>query len=136
MAGKPIATKGMTCPLWRKDVSRVCHTCAWFSHVEGVNPQTGARVDEWMCAITMQVLATLEAAKAATAGSATTQELRNDLHAERKTQTRLLMSRPLGQTDDRQVIAFHDKTQRQLIGDNHDGQRTIRDTEKTEGDRA
>ncbi len=127
---RPRAIAGLTCPLWRKDVSKVCHTCAWFSHIEGVNPQTGARVDEWMCAMNMQVLATLEAAKAATAGGAVTQELRNDLQSERKSQTRLLMSRPIGLSDDRQAVMIHDKTPRQLIGDSH-GQRALCDSEET-----
>ena len=85
----------MRCPLERCDVSRVCHKCAWFTHVEGIHPQTGERVDKWMCAQVMQVLATLEAAKAATAGGAVTQELRNDMHRERQAQTRLLFSRPI-----------------------------------------
>lgn len=95
MSGKPIAAPGMRCPLERSDVSKVCHKCAWFTHVEGTHPQTGARVDQWMCAQVMQVLVTLEAAKAATAGGAVTQELRNDLHRERSVQTRLLLTRPL-----------------------------------------
>lgn len=95
MTGKPIAVKGEFCPLWRRDVSKVCHTCAWFSRIEGVHPQTGERVDMWKCAISLQVIATLEAAKAATMGGATTQELRNDLHRDRQSQTRLLASTPM-----------------------------------------
>lgn len=94
MTGKPIAVKGEFCPLWRRDVSKVCNTCAWFSHIEGVHPQTGERVDMWKCAISLQVIATLEAAKAATVGGATTQALRNDMHQDRQSQTRLLSSRP------------------------------------------
>ena len=95
MTGKPIAKPGLNCPLYRKDVSKVCYKCAWFNHIEGVNPQTGARVDEWMCAQNMQVLATLESAKASNASGAVTQELRNDMHRERQAATRLLYSRPL-----------------------------------------
>lgn len=89
---RPRCKPGLYCPLWRKDVSKVCHSCAWFSRVTGVDPQTGAAVDHWACAITMQVLATLDAAKAAHAGGATTQELRNDLLRERQQQARLLFS--------------------------------------------
>lgn len=91
--GKPIADPGMKCPLWRKDVSKVCHTCAWYGSIAGKHPQTGQPVDQWQCAITLTVLSTLETAKATHEAGATTQELRNDLYVERTTQTRLLMSR-------------------------------------------
>lgn len=94
---RPHCKPGLYCPLWRKDVSKVCHTCAWFSHVTGTDPQTGAPVSQWMCAQTMMVLATMDAAKAAYEGGAVTQHLRNDLLAERQQQARLLISRPLMQ---------------------------------------
>ena len=96
MSGKPIATPGMRCPLWRKDVSKVCHTCAWFTRIQGYHPQTGEPLDQWLCAQSAQVLATLDAGKAATAGAATTQELRNDLRLERSRHTRLIASKVLG----------------------------------------
>ncbi len=97
MNWKPPAPKGMRCPLERKDVSRVCHRCAWYTEIKGTHPQTGAQLEQWMCAQTAVVLTTLEAAKAATEGGAVTQELRNDMQRERQAQTRLLMSRPLPQ---------------------------------------
>ena len=90
--GKPIADKGLNCPLWRKDVSKVCHTCAWYGPITGVHPQTGERVDAWQCAITSTVLAVLETAKCAAEGGAATQELRNDMHVDRQAQTRLLLT--------------------------------------------
>lgn len=97
MTWKPPAPKGMRCPLERKDVSRVCHYCAWYTEIKGTHPQTGAPIEQWMCAQTAVVLTTLEAAKAANEGGAVTQELRNDMQRERQAQTRLLLSRPLPQ---------------------------------------
>lgn len=95
MTGGPVAPKGTTCPLFRKDVSRVCHTCAWYTRIQGIHPQTGEQLDKWMCAITATVLATLDAGKAATVGAATTQELRNDMQRERVQHTRVLATQLL-----------------------------------------
>ena len=108
MTGGPIAPKGTICPLHRKDVSRVCHTCAWYTRIQGVNPQTGEHLDKWLCAITAQVLAVLDVGKAATAGAATTQELRNDMKRERGQQTRLLATQLLPNNNGRLLIQGND----------------------------
>lgn len=47
---KPRAKPGMTCPLWKRDMSKVCHTCEWWTQLRGTNPQ-GGEIDEWGCAI-------------------------------------------------------------------------------------
>ena len=41
--------KGPICPL----IKKVCigHDCAWYGHMEGINPQTGKPVDSWDCSI-------------------------------------------------------------------------------------
>lgn len=96
---KPVAAPGLRCPMFRKDVSKVCHTCAWFTQIEGIHPHTGDRMDKWMCAMSAQVLVTIDAGRQAAASAETTQELRNDLHRERQAQTRLLLSRSLVQTE-------------------------------------
>lgn len=103
MTGKPIAAAGLRCPLWRKDVSKVCHICVWFTRIQGYHPQTGEQLDQWMCAQSAQVLATLDAGKAATGGAAATQELRNDLQIERGRHTRLIASKPLLLSNDKRV---------------------------------
>lgn len=105
--GKPIADPGMNCPLWRKDVSRCCHLCAWYSPVRGVHPQTGEHIDLWQCAMSNLVLTTLETAKAAAEGGAITQELRNDQHRERQAQTRVLAMRV---REDMPPLLAHDKS--------------------------
>lgn len=97
MTGKPIADRGLMCPLFRKDVSKVCHTCAWYTRIAGMHPQTGDHMEKWMCAQTAVVLTTIDAGRAAAEGSATTQELRNDLQRERVGQARLLASRAIVQ---------------------------------------
>lgn len=91
----PIAAPGSICPLRGKDVSKVCHVCAWYVLLEGIHPQTGERLNRWMCAVTAQVLTSIDAGRAAAETGATVQELRNDHLHERKAQTKLLLSRPL-----------------------------------------
>ena len=104
MTGKPIAAPGMRCPLWRKDVSKCCHQCAWFTQIRGKHPQTGEHLDQWMCAQVAVVLTTLEVGKATHEAGATTQALRNDLQTERENPTRLLASRPLNSAAPRALI--------------------------------
>lgn len=108
MTGKPIAAPGTRCPLWRKDVSKVCHTCEWYSRIQGMHPQTGEQLDKWMCAVTAQLLATLDAGKAATVGAATTQELRNDMQRERTQHTRVLASQLI--TNNNSPLLLTDKS--------------------------
>lgn len=92
---RPHCKPGLKCPLMRKDVSKVCHNCAWFSRITGTDPQTGAPVDHWACAMNMTVLATIDAGRASREAAATTQELRNDMQRERQRHTKLLMSQAL-----------------------------------------
>lgn len=88
------ADPGKICPLHRRDVSKVCHTCAWFVELVGANPQTGEPVTRGQCAITAQVVATLEAARGGHNAASATQELRNDLDRNQKQATRILSQQP------------------------------------------
>lgn len=107
---KPKAAAGMFCPLWRKDVSKVCHSCAWFSCVSGVHPQTGDRLERWECAVTAQVIATLEAARASHSTADVTQQLRNDQQRERQAHTRLLTTQLLRSNGEPRHIEHVERT--------------------------
>src|ERR1700690_1856044 len=48
---RPRAAKGLNCPLHKKDMSLVCHKCPWWTHLQGTNPNSGDKVNEWSCAI-------------------------------------------------------------------------------------
>lgn len=91
------AAPGLYCPFWRKDVSKVCHTCAMWVPVSGQHPMTGERIDQWMCAITAQFLATVSVARNTNETCASVQEMRSDHQTERATQARLLGLRPAAQ---------------------------------------
>lgn len=53
---KPRAAKGTFCPLWRKDKSKVCHTCEFWVRLYGRNPNPKDPhnpdvIDDWRCAV-------------------------------------------------------------------------------------
>lgn len=76
---KPAATKGLNCPLYKKDVSKVCHTCAWYILVRGTNPNTGKEIDAWDCAVGWLPTLSIETAKEVRQGAAATESFRNDV---------------------------------------------------------
>jgi len=45
----PRGPKDLYCPMWRKTMDKVCHTCPLWMHIKGVNPNTGQEVDRWSC---------------------------------------------------------------------------------------
>lgn len=66
---------GSFCPLLKKDCVQL--KCAWFMQLRGTNPNTGAEVDEWMCAITALPMLQVEVAKETRQGAAATESFRN-----------------------------------------------------------
>ncbi len=67
------------CPLWRKKMSAVCHTCPWWVQLRGTNPNTGAEVDGWECSITAMPLLQIETAKQTRQAGAATESFRNEM---------------------------------------------------------
>jgi len=47
----PHADEGTNCPLFQKDMSEVCHKCAWWTRVMGKDPQSENMIDDWRCAV-------------------------------------------------------------------------------------
>ncbi|WP_219117021.1 hypothetical protein [Janthinobacterium sp. UMAB-56] len=68
---------GKFCPLIKKDCLQL--GCSWFTQVRGKNPQTGADVDEWACAIVWMPLLTINTADEVRQCAAATESLRNEL---------------------------------------------------------
>lgn len=75
----PPAEKGTMCPLHKKDVSTVCHKCAWYFRITGKNPQTEETVDDWRCAIAWSPMLLINAAQETRQGAAATENFRNEL---------------------------------------------------------
>jgi hypothetical protein len=68
---------GTFCPLIKKDCVQL--QCAWFTQLRGTHPQTGAEIDEWMCAISAMPMLQIEVAKETRQGAAATESFRNEM---------------------------------------------------------
>lgn len=79
MQQRPIADKGTICPLWKKDVSKVCHACPWWLHIRGTNKNTGDDVDNWGCAIGFLPMLLIENAQMQNRAGAAIESFRNEL---------------------------------------------------------
>lgn len=76
---KPHGPVDLVCPLHRCKMSKVCHTCPWWGPVRGRNPNTGAEVDHWNCAIALLPMLTINVANETRQGAAATESFRNEV---------------------------------------------------------
>jgi hypothetical protein len=79
MATIPRAEPGLYCPLWRKPMEKVCHTCPWWMEIRGRNANTGKDIDSWGCAVGFLPMLLIENAQQTRGAAAATETLRNDL---------------------------------------------------------
>lgn len=75
----PPGPKDVYCPLWRKPMAKVCHTCAFYVKGESTNQQTGQRSETWSCAVPMLVIMQSETKTQIIQNGAATESLRNEL---------------------------------------------------------
>ena len=74
----PRAKKGLICPQFRKDVSKVCHTCMWWTGLQWEDAH-GQVHHKWQCAMVMTALTNVDVAKAALGTQAATESFRNEM---------------------------------------------------------
>jgi hypothetical protein len=79
MSQPPRADAGTFCPLWKKDVSKVCHTCPWYIQIRGKNVNTGDDVDNWGCAIGFLPMLLIENAAMTNRTGAAVESFRNEM---------------------------------------------------------
>jgi hypothetical protein len=65
------------CPLIKKKC--IEHKCAWYTQVRGLNPNTGAEVDEWACAIAWMPMMAIEIAQKENQTGAAVESFRNEV---------------------------------------------------------
>lgn len=75
----PHAAPGLVCPLHRKDVAKVCHTCPLWVQVRGRNPNTGAEIDDWRCALAWLPMLLIENAAQSRSAGAAVENMRNEI---------------------------------------------------------
>ena len=79
MAQIPQAAKGKNCPLYQKDMSTVCHKCAWWTQLRGKNPQSNQDIDEWGCAVAWLPILLIEGAQQTRQAGAAIESTRNEM---------------------------------------------------------
>ncbi len=76
---KPRAKRGVSCPFWRKDVSKVCHTCMLWTGLQWEDPKTKMVQSKWSCAIVMAALTNVDVVKATAGTQMATESFRNEM---------------------------------------------------------
>jgi hypothetical protein len=67
----------LICPLHKKDVSKVCHTCPFYTQIRGIDPNTGNPVDNWQCAIAWLPMLLIENSQQSRQAGAAVESMRN-----------------------------------------------------------
>ena len=67
---------GKFCPLIGKDCIGL--QCAWFTHIRGMDPQTGRDVDDWGCAVTWMPTLLIENSQKQRETGAAVESFRNE----------------------------------------------------------
>jgi hypothetical protein len=76
---KPRTKSDLLCPLLKKKMSEVCHTCAWWIHVRGKHPQGEEIVDHWNCAIAWMPVLMIENSQMQRQTGAAVESFRNEV---------------------------------------------------------
>ena len=66
--------------------------CAWFMNVRGVNPNTGADVDEWGCAIAWMPMLLIENSQQQRGTGAAVESFRNEMVRANESSQQILQS--------------------------------------------
>lgn len=66
--------------------------CSWFTQLRGKNPQTGAEVDEWGCAITWLPMLLIENSQQQRQTGAAVESFRNEMVKANDATTQLLFA--------------------------------------------
>jgi hypothetical protein len=69
--------QGSYCPLIKKDCIGL--KCSWYTHVRGMNPNTGQEVDEWSCAINWLPMMLIENSQQQRSTGAAVESFRNEM---------------------------------------------------------
>ena len=76
---KPRAPAGQRCPLYRKDVSRVCHTCDWYRVIPVQDDPTAPVRELWGCAMVLNAIAVRSMHAAVDGVQAAFESFRNEM---------------------------------------------------------
>ena len=69
------------CPLWRKKMSLVCHTCPLWVHIRGKDPQSNVELDRCDCSLAWNVVVGVETGQRVNQLAAAVESMRNEVAA-------------------------------------------------------
>jgi hypothetical protein len=81
---------GKYCPLVKKDCIGL--ECAWFTQIRGTNPNTGADVDEWACAISWLPILLIENSQQQRGTGAAVESFRNEMVKANEASQKILLA--------------------------------------------
>lgn len=84
MAQIPHGPENLWCPMWRKPMCKVCHTCPMWTQMRGSNPNTGEAVDKWDCALAFGPMLAVENAQQSRQTGAAVESMRNEMVKEQQ----------------------------------------------------
>lgn len=113
--------KGKYCPLLKKDC--IEHKCAWYSHIRGLNPNTGQEVDEWNCTISWIPMLLIENSQQQRSTSCAVESFRNEMVKANESNLNILEAAAnmfYGASEAVEEIRFYEESQQNLTGNNDD----------------
>ena len=81
---------GTFCPLVKGDCLQL--KCSWFTQLRGKNPQTGADIDEWGCAVTWLPMLMIENSQQQRQTGAAVESFRNEMVKANDTTAQILFA--------------------------------------------
>lgn len=79
MARKPQSESSYLCPLFKQKQEDVCHTCGFYTHVRGTNPNDGKEVDHWACSIEFLPMLLIENSQQSRQTGSAVESFRNEM---------------------------------------------------------
>jgi hypothetical protein len=76
---RPLADKGLICPLHKQDMSKVCHKCPLWVQLRGKHPQTGEDFDHWNCSLAWLPVLLIENSQMSRQTGAAVESFRNEM---------------------------------------------------------
>jgi len=74
----PRAKKGLTCPLHRTDMSKVCHVCPLWVKIMGKHPQSEDSIEHWNCSLAFLPMLLIENSQMQRQTGAAVESFRNE----------------------------------------------------------
>lgn len=81
---------GTYCPLVKGKCKQL--QCSWYTQVRGTNPNTGAQVDEWGCAVTWLPVLLIENSQQQRSTGAAVESFRNEMVRANETSQQVLLA--------------------------------------------